>query len=342
MKALWLLTRQRVFDVLRSKSSVGFVVAFPVVLLLVVGVIFMRGHPFEQSRVAVVITADDAVSELVLAELGRFDLQLVEAPSRREAEGMLDTRMANVVIETHGDQVLVTGSTRSQFVARGIAAQIEEGTGRKAVVELMVTSEWGYVHYLFAGLVAFSVMLSGLFATGWTMVAYRQNRFLKKLATTPLRKTTFVAALVAARGSLIYLQIGLMTLVGVLVFELRFGALALLWFALICALGLGAFMGLGFILACLIESEDLIVDIVSAVTMPFVLLSEIFFPLDALPRALEIAGSYLPSTEMVRMLRDVLLYGVTDPSRLAGGLTVLAIWTAATFAISLKVFKWHS
>ncbi len=199
----------------------------------------------------------------------------------------------------------------------------------------------GYVHYLFPGILTFSVMLSGLFATGYTLVLYRQNRFLKKLATTPIRKATFVAAQVSARSLLVLAQVALLVAAACLGFGMRCDLVAAGWLLLITTLGLLAFMGVGFALACVIKSEDLVVDVISAVNLPLVLLSEIFFPLGSLPRPLAVVGELLPSTEMVRLSRAVLLYGETSPSALAGGLGGLALWSGASFRLSLLLFKWH-
>jgi ABC-2 type transport system permease protein len=185
-------------------------------------------------------------------------------------------------------------------------------------------------------------MLSGLFATGYTMALYRQNRFLKKLAATPIRKVTFVAAQVTARSLLVAIQVVVLVVIAATAFAAPFDALALAWSSVIVLLGLLTFMGAGFALACVITSEELIVDVISAVNLPLVLLSEIFFPLDALPRPLAVVGGMLPSTEMVRLLRQVLLYGVTDAAELGGGLGLLAFWAAVTFAVSLTVFRWHT
>jgi ABC-type polysaccharide/polyol phosphate export permease len=106
-------------------------------------------------------------------------------------------------------------------------------------------------------------------------------------------------------------------------------------------LGVLAFMGIGFCLACVIKTDDLVVDIVSAVNIPMVFLSEIFFTLDALPRPLSAIGSLLPSTAMVRAVRAALLYQEVSFAAYARDLAVLAVWTVASFAVGLKLFRWH-
>src|SRR5262249_28318955 len=94
VRALLLLTRLRLLDVLRSRASAGFMLVFPVALLLVSGVVFLEGHPFERRTLVVVDEArpgeqrragharPDARQRLALGA-DRLDADLVE---RRERE----------------------------------------------------------------------------------------------------------------------------------------------------------------------------------------------------------------------------------------------------------------
>ncbi|WP_437581397.1 ABC transporter permease [Sorangium sp. So ce887] len=339
MSAFWALARLRLLDVLRSASSTSFVLLFPVVLLVVVGFVFMNGHPFEERTIAVV--AGPGAAERPLEALGGElePARLVHVESEAAGLAQLRARTASaVVVLPRGDGISrVIVGPRDRLFGRGIAAS----PGVRAELAVVELPRWGYVHYLFPGILTFSVMLAGLFATGYTMVLYRQNRFLKKLATTPMPKAVFVGAQIAARSVLVLGQIALVAAAGALLFDVPFTAVSALWVALVSLLGLLAFMGVGFVLACVLRTEDLVVDIVSAVNLPLVFLSEIFFPLDALPRPLAALGAILPSTHMVQLTREILLFGATDPGQLAGGIAVLAGWTVATFALSLRLFRWH-
>ena len=227
---------------------------------------------------------------------------------------------------------------RDRLFGNGLA----EALGPDARVIVTEVPRFGYVHYLFPGLLAFSVMVSGLFATSHTMVLYRQNRFLKKLATTPMPKWVFVAALVSARSGLVLGQALLLAVVGAVLFDVPFTVPGALWVLAISLLGVLAFMGIGFLLACVVKGEELVGELVNAATGPLVFLSEMFFPLDALPGPLAAIGAALPSTVMVRATRAALLYGDCSLATLGPHLLVLAAWTVGSFAISLKLFRWHA
>jgi ABC-2 type transport system permease protein len=325
---------------MRNRSSAAFVLLFPVLLTLVVGFVFMHGHPFEKRYVAIVSEGEgDAAIARSIEALAPFEeVRVGRERSLAEAVGKLRARMASaVVMRGEGERVRIVVGPRDQLFGRGLAGALPV----QAELDVLEVPRWGYVHYLFPGLLTFSVMLSGLFGMGYPMALYRQNLFLKKLATTPLPRITFVAAQVAARTLLVLAQIALLVLAAWGGFGMHFSVASLAWLFLIATLGLFVFLGAGFALACAIENADLVVDVISAVNMPLVFLSEIFFPLEALPRLLEVVGGILPSTQMVRLIRAVLLYEVRDAGELFVGCGVLALWAAASFAVSLRAFKWH-
>ncbi len=337
MRAFLALTRLRALDVLRAKSSAGFVLVFPVVLLAIVGLVFREGHPFERRTLLVVESG--ATQDFTASLHGYEELRIEPARSEAEALGKLRAKMASAVLvpRSAGAPPRLLVGPRERVFGRGLIGLLPADTRLEAVE----APRWGYVHYLFPGVLAFSIMISGLFATGYTLVLYRQNRFLKKLATTPLPKLVFMLALVSGRSLLVLAQIALMVLAGAVVFDVSFSVSSALATISVGFCGLLAFMGIGFVLACVIRTESLVVDLVSAVNVPFVFLSEIFFPLDALPRPLAVLGEMLPSTAMVRLTRSVVLYGGVDGASLAAGLGLIAVWTVLSFAVGLKLFRWH-
>lgn len=142
----------------------------------------------------------------------------------------------------------------------------------------MAVPKWGYVHYLFPGLLTFSVLLAGLFGMGYGMVRFRATLLLKKLATTPLSRDQDG---VAHRRRDQRAQRAARLLLG----------------DLLPALGAAVVAGHGVAL--------------------------------------------LPSTAMVRLTREVLLFGVTDVARLAPGLFQLAAWAIVMYGIAIVSFGWH-
>ncbi len=340
MRGFWILTRLRLLDTLRTPTSAAFVFLLPLVLLLVVGFIFANGHPFERPSVLLVSSSQEGETRVnAIAQLiadASIDVRVTRTPDLSLAMAKLRTREVNAVVVTRPLQV--HAGDRDLIFAQGLLATLDSRSG---TVTRVATSRWTYVHYLFPGMLTFTVLVSGLFGLGYSMARYRQNLFLKKLATTPVSRVTFVAAQLTARTALVFAQVVLMLAVGHFAFELPMSITASLWLIALSVLGLLTFSGMGFVIACFVKSESLLADAINAFTGPLVLFSEIFFPLVDLPKPLIMIGSALPSTQMVRLARTLLFEANVQTGVLLHGTGVLALWAVGFFAVSLKLFRWH-
>lgn len=326
MKTFFLLVRMRVLDVARKVSSLAFMLGLPLVLLAIVSLVFLDGHPFERRHVVYVGDAPDLALPEVTADRER---------SERAAFGRLDSRMASAVI-LPGSPIRVVVGARDLVFGRGIAAS----SVAPLTIETRPIPRLGYVQYLLPGLLTFSVLIAGLFGVGYAMLRYRDSMFLKKLATTPLRRSTFVGAQIVARALLAVVQVAVLLAIAVPLLGLSLPPSGFLWLLVLTLVGILTFLGMGFAIAAVVRQEAMLVDIINASTTPLVLLSEIFFPIDVLPFVLRPIAAALPTTQMVRMVRTVLLEGSVDPRRMLPGLGLMVSWLLVTFAIAVFSFRW--
>jgi ABC-2 type transport system permease protein len=243
--------------------------------------------------------------------------------------------------EREGGARIVVGENDA-LMGAGLARGLANAFAEEPFVEIVRKPRWSYIHYLFPGLLTFVVLLSGLFGMGYFMVRHRQNLFLKKLATTPLPRATFVGAQICARSLLVLGQAAVLVTVARVAFDVPLSGVAAAWVALFTLLGIVTFMGAGFALACAVRTEATMVDVINSITTPLVLLSEIFFPLDELPRPIAAVGGALPSTQMVRLVRAVMLHGTPDPKALLPGIGIMLAWIVVTYAVSVLTFRWHA
>ncbi len=341
MSPFLLLLRLRLMEVFRVRFTGFFFLGLPLLFFALVGVIFSSGHPFAHRRVVMVATAaDENRSSEMLVAMARFtEIRVERAATHEAAMGKLRAQIVNAVVEPLSDGSgyrLIVGGFDELF-GRGLV------TALPGHVELAVAplERWGFVHYAFAGMLVFCVAISGLFGMGYNMVRYRQNLFLRKLSTTRLSKSTFVAAQIAGRGIWSLVQVLLLLALAHLLFSLPLSLVAALWTLGLTVLGLCAFLGIGFLLACFIRTEGLIYDAISSIAWPIVLLSEFFFPADELPSPLRFAAAALPSTQLVRLLRAVLLYGETDVASLLPGIAIILVWIVMTFTMGRFFFRWN-
>lgn len=346
MKAFFLLMRLRIAELVRNRVSLGVFIGLPLLLLLAIGGIFAAGHPFERRQVAIV--ASPATVQRVEKALSEHrEVHLVAMADAKLALGQLRGHVLDAVIvsdDTSEQKLRLLVSERGHFLSQGILQALTRDDPARAVsVETIASPRFGYVHHLFSGLLAFNILVTGLLGMGAAMARYRQNQLLKKLALTPLSRSTFVAAQLSSRALLGLLQAAGLLIVGRLLFELPLSIVSALWTLLVAAIGLLLFMGVGFLLAAMIRSEGLLVEGVSALMTPLVLLSEMFFPLSELPRPLQLLGEALPSTHLVRLLRIGVWSGpsLADASVWLPGLLFLLGWLVAGYAAAVLLFRWH-
>lgn len=331
MRAFYILMRMRIFDVMRSRSSAIYFLAAPVLILLVVAVVFINGQPFERKHVGVA----DPGARAALA--GFSEVALEEVAGAPQAEARIRSRLISAAVVADERGVRVLAPAHETLFARGLAGALAQPAPPVVTITL---PRWSYVHYVFPGVLTFAVLVSGLYGMGFAMASYRQNLFLKKLATTPLSKGTFIAAQVAARSLLILVQMVLLVAAAALLLGLPVSLTALVGLAIFTVLGLIAFMGLGFVLACVMRSAEMLSDVVNGLMAPLVLCSDMFFPVTELPGPLAGFATLLPTTQLVRAARALLLEGETNLLHLAPELGILLGWLVVTYAVSWKLFRW--
>lgn len=333
MSPLWVLVRIRLSEVLRRPTTAFWFFVLPALLVFLVALVFRNGHPFEE-RVVVVVGEAPGLERSIAAGHVRVE----HVPSIEIARARLSTRSVSAYVVPGDPPAVVVGSKDLVF-GRGLVAVMELPDARLVALDLADT---GYVTFLIPGMFAQGVVIAGLWGMGHAMVRYRQSRFLRKLATTPIHRWEFVLAQVIARVVLVTLQLLLLLLIARLGFDVPLTASSVGWVLVTGAAGLVTFMGIGFVLSCVVEAEDLVIDLINLISVPIALLSEIFFSNDTLPRALSLFSAALPSTQMVRVMRAVLLHGEAATSKtVATGLAILAAWAIVSFTIAVRAFRWR-
>jgi ABC-2 type transport system permease protein len=344
-RPLTVLVRIRLAEVIRRPSGAFWFFALPMILLFLVAALFQNGHPFERRHIAVVGDAN-AIRGALHAQIEAGGIAIEHVDNEDQARARLESRAVSAIVivvtdspdsPDSGTHMRVLVGDREELFGRGLVDVLGNG----ATLEPTHIAQNGYVRFLVPGMLAQGVVIAGLFGMGHAMVRYRQSRFLRKLATTPLSRAEFVLSQLVARMVLVSLQLLLMIFVARFAFDLRLSVSAVAWVLVVGAAGLTSFMGIGFVLSCVVKTEELVVDIINSVSVPIALLSEIFFSSDELPRVVRWLSLSLPSTAMVRAMRAVLLHGDDAMSAVLPSLAILAAWALVTFMVAVRAFKWR-
>jgi ABC-2 type transport system permease protein len=192
------------------------------------------------------------------------------------------------------------------------------------------------------------LLLAGLFGYGAANTAFgglaiilvgrRELGILKRLRSTPLPPTTYIAAVLVSTLVIFALQAVALVLLGRFAFDASAPA-NWLGFAGAVVLGVACFAGLGVGAASLIRSAEGVSAVVNVVLLPMAFLSGSFGPTDDYPRVLDAIADVLPLTYFLDIVEGVYLEGeslLADPTAVG----VVAAWGAAGLAIALRRFSW--
>jgi len=203
-----------------------------------------------------------------------------------------------------------------------------------AEVDEVSTSFVEPVDFLVPGVLALGVMASAMVSLGIATAFERRYGVLKRLGSTPLRRSGLLAAKTATVVALQALQAVAVVATGaVLGWDVP---LELVPAILLLLLGTVAFAGLGMLMAGTMRAEATLA-VANGAFLALLLLGGIAYPLDDLPGALEAAARVLPAAALAETLRGAL----TTQAFPVGELAVLAGWAVAAPVAAARWFRWE-
>ena len=339
------LIAARVREFWREPAAIFWVYVFPLLLVVALGVAFRNkpvggftvvvqaGPRAEQVRQTLesdsrfrVSVCDEAESRLRL-RTGRAELLI--AASSGSAGGYayhFDPTQANGVLARHmADEVLQRAADRRDAVA----------------VQDYPTTEPGsrYIDFLVPGLLGMGLLGGGMWGVGFAIVDMRIRKLLKRYLATPMRRSHFLAALIASRLLFTIPEVFLLLLFSRLFFGVT--SQGSYWtVGLLILLGTFEFCGIGLLVASRAQTIETVSGLMNAVMLPMWIGSGIFFSTARFPDGVQPFLSALPLTPLIGAMRSVMLEGA-GLFTLGPQLAAILAWGIITFALALRWFRWH-
>jgi ABC-type multidrug transport system permease subunit len=196
-----------------------------------------------------------------------------------------------------------------------------------------------YVDWVLPGILGMNMMFSCLFGVGYVVVRYRKNGFLKRLRATPLRSIEFGIAQVASRLMLI-LAITTFVYLGTRYFLGTRMDGSYLTLLLIATVGSISLISLGLLVAARVTSEELAGGLLNFASWPMMMLSGVWFSLEAANEWVQQLANIFPLTHILSAARAVMLDGATLGD-VAPQLLTLSAMAAAFLIVGAAVFRWR-
>ncbi len=346
----------------RSKGTVFWAIAFPVLLMLLFGAIF-QGQDDVTITLYVQDMDDTDMSEMFISSLEeRLNIETI--PSHVETDKYIadnNIRAALVIPEGFEDTVhmayqgsndtvsltLSLDPTRESVngMIRGVVAGTLQGwnneiTGAENILvyseESLTTREFKFIDFFLPGVIGLTVMTSSIYGTIFRNTKYKKWGILRKLSTTPFSRWEYLLSKMLFMTFISFVSTFVIIIVGVVVWDISVIINAYLF--VIVTSAAFAFSGMGMLISRFVKEEETADSAGGAVTFPQMFLAGTFFPLEMMPAYLGQIARVLPLYYVNEGLRDAMIYG-NNTSAMNNTAVIFAI-AAVLFVLGAAMTTW--
>lgn len=340
----------------RDRGALFWGIAFPLILMTLIGLAFGRSGsptytvavvdqgagPLGAGLVAglrgvpvfnVVVSTDPEKS---LADLrqGRLTLVVVVPPDG-----------SNEPVRAYFDQSRSADSQTALVILERFVAEVNlRLASAPPTVRLQPTGVAGerqlrFLDFLLPGILAMTVMQTGLSGVTFVVTTYRQRLILKRVLATPAHPAAFLGGLVGRYALTSLLQMTVIVAVAVFAFHAKIvGSFVSL--AGLIVVGTLAFVGMGFAISTLSSTPESANVLGSAISFPMMFLAGSFWPREFMPPAFQPVINLLPLTPLVEAMRAISTRGELLAPYLPG-MAYLTAWGVLSFAFAILRFRWE-
>ncbi len=353
MKSFWAMVGANLKMTVRNRTALFWNLAFPALFILIFGAVFSNdsGVSFDIG----VVGPESAAKE-------RANAALTGTEAFNVTTGSEDDEL-NALEESDRDIVLVFGEAGANGASPPIQLYYDNTSGPNAQVAIgavrqVLAAAFGdasdlqiseqsvsstsisFIDFLVPGIIAMSLMNSGVIGLSTAFVSYRERGILRRIKVTPFPLGSFILARVVSQVLVAVAQSIILAGLAMLIFGLEIrGNLVLILFVIL--LGALAFLSIGFAISGIARNTETAASYANLVTFPMLFLSGVFFSIDSAPDWLKPITRILPLSYLVDGLREPMTRG-----RGLGTIWLDIVVLAGTFvvamAFAIRFFRWDA
>jgi ABC-2 type transport system permease protein len=330
----------------RDKATLFFTFVFPLMFLVVFGLLFRDAGT---SKTEIGVVGDGPV----ITALRQTDaLRLTRFDTADEALQQVKAGDLPAMIAEDGDTITYRFAQSDQTqasvvggIVSGVVSYVnQQDTGQPPRYRINASnvedSSLKPIQYITPGILSWGVATSAVFGSALTLVSWRKKQVLRRIRLAPVPAHTVLTARVVVTVGVAVVQ-GLMFIgVGLLpVFGLRLTGMW--WLAVpVFLLGILAFFAIGMLVGAFCKTEEAATAAANIVVLPMAFLSGTFFPIDQAPPWIRAVSNVFPLRHMNDGIQDFLVRG-QGPSALVLPCVVLGGFVLVVGTIAAKVFQWE-
>jgi len=185
-------------------------------------------------------------------------------------------------------------------------------------------------------LAALFIAVSAVISLVAIISIYREGGILKRLRATPLSPLTILGAHVLVKLAFTLVGLGLLVVAGKQVLPGAFDV-SLPSFGAALLLSTLSILSLGFVIASIVPTARFAQPVTAALVYPMIVVSGLFFPMEALSRPVAAVALCLPTTHAVTLMQ-----GIWDGAGWNwGAAAALVAFFAVCSVVSTRVFRWE-
>jgi ABC-2 type transport system permease protein len=350
----------------REKTTMFFTFAFPIILILVFGTIFMSQDNVEYHLCVQDLDQSKSSRESIktLEEIGKFKITRVD-PATNATQYVRDNGVNLVLVIPKGmEKALLRRKFFTEFsstatityiydpssasvatkmeILNGVLAGINrEMSGippfLKSAEKSILTRKYRFIEFFVPGIIAMAVMTLSLFGTVDSDTELRQKGVIRKLSTTPITRTDWILSNILYQFILAVISTVAMLLVSYAVFDVSLHID--IWLPAFILLDVFAFVGIGMILTRFVKEAQSAAAASNAISFPMMFLSGSFFPIELMPGFLQKVAKTLPLFYVNEGLRASMVF--EDSLAALKAAAMIGVFAAAAFILGIMATTWE-
>lgn len=193
------------------------------------------------------------------------------------------------------------------------------------------------VNFLVPGVLAMILMIITMMLTSLAVVREREIGTLEQLVVTPIRSLELMLGKIVPFALVGFIDVTLIVIVATLWFRVPVAGSVPLLFAM-TAVFLVASLGLGLLISTVSRTQQQAMMVSFFVMQPAVLLSGFMFPIENMPRAVQMLTYLIPLRYYLEIVRGIFLRGVGLEALWQPAAALLAL---GTFVTVVSVLRFH-
>lgn len=337
---------------LRDRASVFFAVIFPLMFLVLFGVLLAdqgasKVNLIEVGAVPILDDLDGGAQEAFDQAFDTHHTHDLDAALEKVRKGDADVAVVQHgdTLEAHyteADQVkaAVTQGTLRAFVDGANVAASGKPPKFALRTDAVEDDSLTTIQYVTPGLLGWAIAMSAAFGAAATLQGWRESRLLRRLQLAPVSPRTIVGARVGVTLAVALGQTAIFLGLGTLAFGLKLSGAAWMTIPLVVA-GTLCFMAIGLFAGAVARSTEGAVNTANFIVLPMAFLGGSFFPLDGAPRWIRVLSDVLPLKHLNQGMLDVMVRG-QGPGAALVPMGILLAFAVVVTLLAARLFRWDT